>query len=144
MRVADRRFALLMMAPAALFLAAFVLWPLIRFVSNGFFEISPIAGGPREFVGIDNFVDAFASTAFQGASVRTVLYTVIVVALEFSIGLAVALIFAALGQRSAVFRTLFMYPLMIAPVVGSEKIRGRLTTSAFSGEASGILTTSML
>lgn len=117
MRVADRRFALLMMAPAALFLAAFVLWPLVRFISNGFFEISPIAGGPREFVGIDNFVDAFASTAFQGASVRTVLYTVIVVALEFSIGLAVALIFAALGSRSAVFRTIFMYPLMIAPVV---------------------------
>jgi len=116
-RIADRRFALLMMAPAAAFLAAFVLWPLIRFVSNGFFEISPIAGGPREFVGFDNFVAAFQSSAFQGASLRTVIYTVVVVVLEFTIGLAVALVFAALGSRSAVFRTVFMYPLMIAPVV---------------------------
>ena len=41
----------------------------------------------------------------------------IVVALEFTIGLGVALVFAALGSRSAVFRTVFMYPLMIAPVV---------------------------
>ena len=117
MRITDRRFALLMMAPAAAFLAAFVLWPLIRFVSNGFFDISPIAGGPRTFVGFDNFVAAFHSSAFQGASLRTVVYTAVVVVLEFTIGLGVALVFAFLGSRSAVFRTVFMYPLMIAPVV---------------------------
>ena len=117
MRVTDRRFALLLMAPAALFLIAFVLWPIIRFVSNAFFEISPIAGGKREFVGFDNFATAFASAAFQGASMRTIAYTLIVVLLEFSIGLTVALLFAALGQRSAILRTIFMYPLMVAPVV---------------------------
>ena len=117
MRITDRRFAALMMVPAAAFLLAFVAWPLVRFVTNGFFEISPIAGGPREFVGFDNFAAAFASPAFQGASWRTALYTVIVVALEFTIGLGVALLFASLGSRSTVFRTVFMYPLMVAPVV---------------------------
>jgi multiple sugar transport system permease protein len=116
-RITDRRFAALMMVPAAVFLLAFVAWPLVRFVTNGFFEISPIAGGPREFVGFDNFAAAFASPAFQGASWRTLLYTLIVVALEFTIGLGVALLFASLGGRSAAFRTVFMYPLMIAPVV---------------------------
>ena len=117
MRVTDRRFALFLMAPAALFLAAFVLWPLIRFVSNGFYEISPIAGGPRTPVGLENFIEAFSSASFQGAAWRTIVYTLIVVTLEFTIGLIVALIFASLGSRSAVFRTVFMYPLMIAPVV---------------------------
>jgi len=113
----DRRFALLLLAPAALFLAAFVLWPLVRFVSDSFFEISPFAGAPREFVGLANYATAFASEAFQSASVRTVVYTIIVVTAEFVLGLAVALLFTALGRRSTVFRTLFMYPLMIAPVV---------------------------
>ena len=117
MRLTDRRFAALMMAPAAAFLLAFVAWPLLRFVMNGFYDISPVAGGPREFVGLDNFTRALASTSFQGASWRTGLYTLIVVGLEFTIGLGVALLFAALGERSAVFRTVFMYPLMIAPVV---------------------------
>ena len=117
MRLTDRRFAALMMAPAAAFLLAFVAWPLLRFVMNGFYDISPVAGGPREFVGLDNFTRALASTSFQGASWRTALYTLIVVGLEFTIGLGVALLFAALGERSAVFRTIFMYPLMIAPVV---------------------------
>lgn len=113
----DRRFALLLMAPAALFLAAFVLWPLFRFIYDSFFEISPFAGAPRTFVGFANYATAFASEAFQSASVRTVVYTLIVVTAEFVLGLAVALLFTALGRRSAVFRTVFMYPLMIAPVV---------------------------
>ncbi|MCP2636073.1 sugar ABC transporter permease [Microbacterium sp. HD4P20] len=105
------------MLPAALFLGAFVVWPLVRFVYDSFFEISPFAGAPRTFVGFDNYFTAFASEAFQNASVRTSVYTLIVVAAEFTLGLAVALLFSALGHRSTVFRTLFMYPLMIAPVV---------------------------
>lgn len=113
----DRRFALLLMLPAAVFLALFVLWPLVRFVYDSFFEISPFAGAGRTFVGLDNYITAFSSDAFTAASVRTLLYTVFVVTLEFILGLAVALLFTALGRRSAVFRTLFMYPLMIAPVV---------------------------
>lgn len=117
MRLTDRRFAALMMAPAAAFLLAFVAWPLVRFVMNGFYDISPIAGGPREFVGLDNFAAALDSTSFRSASWRTAVYTLIVVGLEFTIGLGVALLFASLGERSAVFRTVFMYPLMIAPVV---------------------------
>lgn len=113
----DRRFALLLMLPAALFLAAFVLWPLVRFIYDSFFQISPFAGAARTFVGFDNYITAFTSDTFTAASVRTILYTLFVVTLEFAFGLAVALLFTALGQRSTVFRTLFMYPLMIAPVV---------------------------
>lgn len=113
----DRRFALLLLAPAALFLTAFVLWPLVRFVYDSFFEISPFAGASRTFVGFANYATAFASDAFQSASLRTLVYTIVVVTAEFVLGLAVALLFTALGRRSAVFRTVFMYPLMIAPVV---------------------------
>lgn len=116
-RLTDRRYAVLLMLPAALFLAAFVAWPLVKLVTDSFFEISPIKGGPREFVAFDNYAQAFGSDAFRGAALRTVGYTVIVVAFEFLLGLATALLFSALGRRSAVFRTIFLYPLMIAPVV---------------------------
>ncbi|MBK7821510.1 MAG: sugar ABC transporter permease [Tessaracoccus sp.] len=116
-RRGDRRFAAFLMLPAAAFLIAFVLWPLLRFVADSFFTISPFAGGPREFVGFQNYLTAFASDAFRGAAWRTVAYTAIVVVFEFIFGLAVALLFSSLGNKSTVFRTLFMYPLMIAPVV---------------------------
>jgi multiple sugar transport system permease protein len=117
MRLTDRRFALLLMAPAAAFLALFVAYPLLRLVYDSFFRISPVAGGPREFVGLANYAAAFASEAFMGAGWRTIVYTLVVVTAEFALGLAMALLFAALGHRAHVFRTVFLYPLMIAPIV---------------------------
>lgn len=112
----DRRFALLLMAPAAVFLAAFVVWPLVKLVVDSFFNVDPLAG-TRAFVGVGNYVKALTSSAFLAAALRTVVYTVIVVTFEFVLGLATALLFNTLGDRSRIFRTIFLYPLMIAPVV---------------------------
>jgi len=114
--IPDRTFALLLMLPAALFLAAFVLWPLITLVVNSFYNIAPLAG-TRTFVGLDNYRAALSSSAFTSAALRTVVYAVIVVTMEFTLGLGTALLFNALGDRSRVLRTFFLYPLMIAPVV---------------------------
>ncbi|ALV41258.1 sugar ABC transporter permease [Pseudarthrobacter sulfonivorans] len=117
MRISDRRFATFLMAPAALFLAIFVAYPLFRLVADSFFKISPIAGGARDFVGMDNYFRAFASEAFMGAGWRTLAYTLVVVTLEFALGLGMALLFTMLGRNSQIWRTVFLYPLMIAPIV---------------------------
>lgn len=116
-RLTDARFALLMMLPAAAFLAVFVAWPLVQFVVNSFYRYNPIAGSPHTFVGFGNYVAAFTSSEFGNSAFRTIAYTVIVVTLEFVLGLTVALLFSGLGNRSRVFRTIFLYPLMIAPIV---------------------------
>lgn len=117
MERANRRFARLMIAPAALFLAVFVGWPIVSFVRNSFYKVSPIAGGPKEFIGFDNYVSLMTSPTFVDSAWRTVVYTVVVVFFEFLLGFTVAMLFTVLGRRSAVFRTIFMYPLMIAPIV---------------------------
>jgi multiple sugar transport system permease protein len=112
----DGQFAALLMAPAAVFLAVFVAWPVIKLFIDSFFDVDPMAG-TSSFVGVGNYVDALTSSDFQAASVRTVIYTLMVVTFEFSLGLATALLFHTLGKRSDIFRTIFLYPLMIAPVV---------------------------
>ena len=117
MRITDRRFALFLMLPAAIFLGIFVAYPLVRLITDSFFHIDPIDGGAREFVGLNNYLAAFASDAFMGAGGRTLVYTIMVVVLEFVLGLAMALLFTALGNKSQIWRTLFLYPLMIAPIV---------------------------
>ena len=99
MRLSDRRFALYLMTPAALFLAVFVAYPLFRLVADSFYKISPLAGGPREFIGFANYVKAFTSEAFMGAGWRTLAYTLMVVTLEFSLGLGMALLFTTLGRK---------------------------------------------
>lgn len=115
-RLTDGRFALLLMAPAAAFFTAFVLWPLASLVIDSLYDISPMAG-ERRFVGLANYREAFGSAEFISASLRTLLYTIVVVSAEFVLGLAAALMFSSLGNRSRVLRTVFLYPLMIAPVV---------------------------
>ena len=105
-----------MIAPAALFLLIFIGWPLIQFVTNSFFDIDQLAG-TRRFVGFDNYAAAFTDPDFANSAWRTVVYTAIVVVCEFVLGLFVALLFVTLGDRSRIFRTIFLYPLMIAPIV---------------------------
>lgn len=100
MIVSDRRFATLLMLPAAVFLAVFVGWPLLRFVIDSFFSIDLMAG-ERTFVGLDNYLAAFASEDFTNAAWRTLAYTLIVVVLEFVLGLGAALLFTALGTPPA-------------------------------------------
>lgn len=112
----NKRFATWLMMPATVFLAVFIGWPLITFVRDSFFSIDLI-GGHREFVGLSNYIHAFTSDDFVNAAWRTAVYTAVVVTFEFVLGLAAALLFAALGNASRVFRTVFLYPLMIAPVV---------------------------
>jgi multiple sugar transport system permease protein len=114
--VSDRRFALLLILPAAAFLAVFVGWPLVKLVHDSLYEISPLAG-THKFVGLDNYRNALSSPDFTGAALRTTIYTWFVVSLELALGLGTALLFNALGQRSRMLRTFFLYPLMIAPLV---------------------------
>ncbi len=104
------------MAPAAVFLAVFVAWPLVRLVRGSLYDSDPLAGTSR-FVGLGNYTKAWHDQEFTGAVGRTAAYTVFVVALEFGLGLASALVFNALGRRARVLRTAFLYPLMIAPIV---------------------------
>ena len=84
--------------PAALFLAAFVLWPLIRFVVRQLLRDLPDRRRHRvTFVGFANYATAFASEAFQSASVPHPRLHAHRGDLEFTLGLVVALLFTALG-----------------------------------------------
>jgi multiple sugar transport system permease protein len=112
----DNLFALLLMAPAALFLAVFVAWPLVKLLLDSLYQIAPLAGTKR-YVGFGNYRNALSSPEFVGSAERTAIYTGIVVSLELTLGLATALLFNTLGRRSRVLRTVFLYPLMIAPIV---------------------------
>ncbi|MET8805453.1 sugar ABC transporter permease [Streptomyces sp. NPDC004546] len=114
--MSDKQFALVLILPAAAFLTVFVAWPLVKLVIDSFYDIAPLAG-TRRFVGLGNYTDALTSSDFLHAALRTLGYTLIVVTLEFALGLGAALLFNGLGQRSRVLRTVFLYPLMIAPVV---------------------------
>jgi len=111
-----KAYTVALMLPATVYLGVFVVWPLLRLVLDSFYQSDPLAG-TRSFDGFGNYRKALGSADFTGSAGRTVVYTVLVVTLEFLLGLVAALLFDALGQRSRFLRTVFLYPLMIAPIV---------------------------
>ncbi|MFG2054740.1 carbohydrate ABC transporter permease [Micromonospora sp. NPDC048930] len=115
-RLSDAGYATLLAAPAAVVLLALVGWPLVKLAVDSLYRGSGLGDG-RSFVGLDNYVTALTDPGIRAAAGRTLAYTVIVVTAELVLGLAVALLFHRLGPRSRILQTLFLYPLMIAPVV---------------------------
>lgn len=114
---ADRRYVLLLLAPAAIFLLVFVAWPLLNLFRDSLYEVALLKPGERAFVGLDNFRRALGSSRVGGAALRTLGYTAIALSAEFALGFVAALLFNSLGRRSELLRTIFLFPLMIPPIV---------------------------
>lgn len=114
---ADRRYVLLLLAPAAIYLAVFVAWPLLNLLRDSLYEVALMTPGERSFVGLDNFGKALGSARVGGAALRTLGYTLIALSIEFTLGFGIALLFNSLGRRSELLRTIFLFPLMIPPIV---------------------------
>lgn len=117
MKNSERTFVLALLAPAALFLAVFVAYPLFMLIYDSFYEVTLFAPDERVFIGLENYANALASSRVLDTVRLTIYYTLIALTSEFLLGFGAALLFNALGKRSEILRTIFIFPLMIPPIV---------------------------
>lgn len=115
MRLISRKTLLLFFLPGALFMGAFLIYPIITMVADSFFEVG--ITGDKTFVGLENYIRAFTAGGFLKQLKNTLLYIVIAVSIETAIGLLFALFFELNYKGSKIIRSLMMAPLMIAPLV---------------------------
>ena len=115
--MSDRTFVMFLIAPAAVFLLMFVAYPLVLLVSQSFYDVTLLALEERTFTGFQNYANALTSPRVLNSAWRTLVYTAITLSAEFLLGLGAALVFYALGKRSELARTIFLFPLMVAPIV---------------------------
>lgn len=113
----ERRFVLLMLMPAALFLGLLVAYPVVLLVYNSFFDVKLIDPSARVWVGLANYADALTSSRILESAIRTVKYATFALVFEFIFGFGAALLFSAIAARSRWHRTIFALPLMISPIV---------------------------
>src|SRR4051794_25802294 len=83
---------LLYMAPALLFVAAFVLYPFGQLVATSFTDLSLLGGG--RFVGLANYQHAIADPTFWKSLTFTAKYTVIITPILMVLGYMLALLVA--------------------------------------------------
>ncbi|MDX0018763.1 carbohydrate ABC transporter permease [Sinorhizobium meliloti] len=113
----EDRFVLCMLAPAVAVLGLLVAYPVGLLIFDSFFKVDTITPHIREWVGLQNYVDALTSKRVAESALRTVQYSVFALFFEFTFGFCAALLFAAMAGESRWHRTIFALPLMVPPIV---------------------------
>lgn len=108
----------LFLAPALVIMVLALLYPLGYMIYGSFRAWDPSqALGETSFVGMANYVTLWNDPNFHESVVVTLTFAVSVVTVEMLIGVGLALLLDRNIRGMSVLRTLFILPMMIAPVV---------------------------
>lgn len=115
---ANRLTPYLFLAPAGLVLAIALFYPICYMIYASFLDWNPSQRiGEADWVGIRNYIKLFSDEAFLESMGVTIKFAAVVVTLEMVIGVGLALLLDRNIRGMSVLRTLFILPMMIAPIV---------------------------
>ena len=115
---ASRLTPYMFLAPAALVLAVALFYPICYMIYASFLDWNPSQRiGEAEFIGLRNYIKLFNDPNFRESLGVTLKFAAIVVTLEMFIGVGLALLLDRNIRGMSVLRTLFILPMMIAPIV---------------------------
>ncbi len=104
--------------PAAVIMVIALLYPLGYMVYGSFRDWDPSQNiSETEFVGLKNYITLFFDPAFRESLSVTLIFAGSVVVVEMVVGVGLALLLDRDIKGMSVLRTLFILPMMIAPVV---------------------------
>jgi multiple sugar transport system permease protein len=108
--------------PLIAYLVLFYAYPLFRNIDLSIHDYTPRAfvQGNAEFVGFGNFADVLSSRDFGLALRNTAIFTLVSIAFQFAIGLALAVFFRAHFRLSGVLRALFLIPWLLPLIVSAS------------------------
>ncbi|MDR1825496.1 MAG: sugar ABC transporter permease [Bifidobacteriaceae bacterium] len=114
---ADSRFAAAALAPAWIFLAVLIGYPLVQVLIDTFNHVNLINPAVSGFAGLDNFREVVADPHFGGAVRNTVVWTAGSVVGEYAIGLVAALLLNRKVRGQAAFRVMTFIPWLVPIIV---------------------------
>ena len=115
---ANRMTPYLFMSPSAVIMVIALLYPLGYMVYGSFLDWDPSqAIYEAEFVGLKNYISLWNDPAFRESLSVTLIFAFSVVTAEMVLGVGLALLLDRNIRGMSVLRTLFILPMMIAPVV---------------------------
>ncbi|MFK7746555.1 MAG: carbohydrate ABC transporter permease [Roseobacter sp.] len=106
------------MAPAVVIMALALMYPLGYMIWGSFRDWNPSQTiGEAEFVGLKNYITLWGDPNFHESLGVTLRFAFFVVTIEMVIGVGLALLLDRDIRGISVLRTMFILPMMIAPVV---------------------------
>ncbi len=116
-RRSDKASTWLFLAPALIFLSITALFPLLYSLYLSFFRMK--INRPNQvpiFVGLENYIRMFTDNLLHTSTLNTILFAVISVTLEVVLGLMLAMILCSDKMWARIVTSLFMIPMIMAPV----------------------------
>jgi multiple sugar transport system permease protein len=114
----NRTVPYLFLAPAAIVLGIALIYPVGYMVWASFLNWNPSQRiGEAEFVGLANYARLMSDPQFRESFGVTLSFAAIVVTVEMLLGVGLALLLDRELRGMTVLRTLFILPMMIAPIV---------------------------
>lgn len=108
----------LFLAPAAIAVGIFVIYPIVTVAVQSFFDINPVKHEGWDFVGVQNYLEALSDSAVWGVFGNSIIWTIGSVALQLVVAMAGALLLQQLtGAR--LLRAIFVLPWATPVVVGA-------------------------
>ncbi|SEF16556.1 carbohydrate ABC transporter permease [Streptomyces sp. Ag109_O5-10] len=107
---------LVLIAANVVLFALFFVWPAVIGLVYSFTNYTGV--GAFQFIGLDNYTNLFGDSTFYDALTRTLLYTVLVVPLNFVLSLLIAnLVVSKQAKGTSIARVVFFVPWLISPIV---------------------------
>ncbi|MEU1165826.1 carbohydrate ABC transporter permease [Streptomyces sp. NPDC090075] len=107
---------LVLIAANVVLFGLFFVWPAVIGLVYSFTNYTGV--GAFQFVGLDNYTNLFGDSTFYDALFRTLLYTVLVVPLNFVLSLLIAnLVVSKQAKGASIARVVFFIPWLISPIV---------------------------
>ena len=108
----------LFLAPSAAVMGIALLYPIGYMIYASFLDWNPSQRiGEAEFVGLRNYINLLGDASFRESFMVTLKFAAIVVSVEMVVGVGLALLLDRNIRGMSLLRTLFILPMMIAPVV---------------------------
>ena len=106
------------MAPAVAVLVIALLYPILYMIYASFLDWNPSQRiGQADWIGLRNYADLLRDESFHESFWVTLKFAFWVVTLEMLVGVGLALLLDRKIRGMSVLRTIFILPMMIAPIV---------------------------
>lgn len=112
-KLTDWGWGYLMVAPTIIGLIVLNIWPIIQTIAYSFCRV--VDFDPPKFVGLQNWAHLFQDAQVGQATINTVIYAVVTVAVGVFLSLVVAILLNTKIKGRSVYRTLFFLPVVSTP-----------------------------
>ncbi len=116
LKKSNKLFSYIMSLPTVFVFAFLTVFPLGYTIWYSFTNYNMLKPKAIKFIGIKNYINIIQDSYFQQAFVNTLIFMLLAVFFETSIGLLVAVLINSLNRGTKILRTIVLLPVVLPPV----------------------------